>query len=155
MARAESRITQHLPTGYGKPLCLLPFDHRSSFEKGLYGWSGPLGADQTAQIARTKEVIYDGFKSALWAGMPKDFAALLVDEQFGASILRDAVSNGFNTAMPSEKSGQAEFQFEFGAQYAEHIERFNPTNLILGASRRLHRAETGAEAKLARDDIVL
>lgn len=120
-------MTEHLPIGYDKPLYLLPFDHRSSFEKGLYGWSGPLSADQTAQIVRTKEVIYDGFRYALREGMRKDFAALLVDEQFGASILRNAVSNGFITAMPAEKSGQAEFQFEFGAHYAEHIERFNPT----------------------------
>lgn len=119
-------MTQHLPIGYDKPLYLLPFDHRSSFEKGLYGWSGLLNADQTAKIAATKEVIYDGFKYALRAGMRKDVAALLVDEQFGASILDDANANGFITAMPAEKSGKAEFQFEFGAQYAEHIERFNP-----------------------------
>jgi 5-dehydro-2-deoxygluconokinase len=29
--------------------------------------------------------------------------------------------------MPAEKSGEAEFQFEFGTQYAAHIEQFKPT----------------------------
>jgi myo-inositol catabolism protein IolC len=113
--------------GYNKPLYILPFDHRSSFEKGLYGWSEPLSADQTEHIARTKEVVYDGFKFALKAGLAKDRAGILVDEQFGSGILRDASAHGFITAMPAEKSGQAEFQFEFGTQYAIHIEQFKPT----------------------------
>jgi myo-inositol catabolism protein IolC len=113
--------------GYNKPLYILPFDHRSSFEKGLYEWSGALSAEQTERIARTKEIIYDGFKFALGAGLAKDRAGILVDEQFGSRILRDAVANGFITALPAEKSGQAEFQFEFGEQYAPHIEQFHPT----------------------------
>jgi len=112
--------------GYNKPLYILPFDHRSSFEKGLYGWSGVLSADETERIARTKEVIYDGFKFALGTGA-KNRAGILVDEQFGARILRDASANGLITAMPAEKSGEAEFQFEFGTQYAAHIEQFKPT----------------------------
>jgi myo-inositol catabolism protein IolC len=113
--------------GYNKPLYILPFDHRSSFEKGLYGWSGALSAEQTERIARTKEVIYDAFKFALGAGLAKERAGILVDEQFGSRILRDATANGFITAMPAEKSGEAEFQFEFGMQYAIHIEQFKPT----------------------------
>ena len=113
--------------GYNKPLYILPFDHRSSFEKGLYGWSGALSADETERIARTKEVIYDGFKFALGTGLAKNRAGILVDEQFGARILRDASANSLITAMPAEKSGEAEFQFEFGTQYAAHIEQFEPT----------------------------
>jgi len=41
--------------------------------------------------------------------LPLERAAILVDEQFGAAILRDASANGFITAMPAEKSGQTEF----------------------------------------------
>ena len=51
-----------MAVGYNKPLYILPFDHRSSFEKGLYGWTGALTQEQTDKIARTKEVIYDAFK---------------------------------------------------------------------------------------------
>jgi myo-inositol catabolism protein IolC len=82
-------------------LAVLPFDHRSSFAKGLYGWSGALSAEQTERIARTKEIIYDGFKFALGAGLAKDRAGILVDEQFGSRILRDAIGNGFITALPA------------------------------------------------------
>jgi myo-inositol catabolism protein IolC len=113
--------------GYNKPLYILPYDHRSSFKKGLYGWSGPLRAEQTDRIARTKEVIYDGFKLALSKGLAKDRAGILVDEQFGAAILGDAIKNGYITAMPVEKSGQSEFEFEYGERWAEHIEAFKPT----------------------------
>jgi myo-inositol catabolism protein IolC len=120
-------MSNDMRIGYNKPLYILPFDHRSSFEKGLYGWSGALSADETERIARTKEVIYDGFKFALGTGLAKNRAGILVDEQFGARILRDASANGFITAMPAEKSGEAEFQFEFGTQYAAHIEHFKPT----------------------------
>jgi len=113
--------------GYNKPLYILPYDHRSSFEKGLYGWSGALNAEQTDRIAKTKEVIYDAFKLALARGVAKDHAGILVDEQFGAAILRDAAKNGFITAMPAEKSGKAEFEFEYGEQWSAHIETFKPT----------------------------
>ena len=37
-----------------------------------------------------------------------------VDEQFGAAILRDAAAQGFTTACPAGKSGQDEFDFEYG-----------------------------------------
>ena len=40
---------------------------------------------------------------------------------FGAAILRDARANGLITCAPAEKSGQEEFQFEYGDRYAEHI----------------------------------
>jgi myo-inositol catabolism protein IolC len=118
-----------MAVGYNKPLYILPFDHRSSFEKGLYGWTGDLSQEQTDKIARTKEVIYDAFKLALTRGVQKERGGILVDEQFGNAILRDSRKNGFIFCMPSEKSGQAEFHFEYGDQFAAHIEEFKPTFL--------------------------
>ena len=52
-------------------------------------------AGQTAEIAAAKQVIYDGFKAAVAAGVPKEKAGILVDEQFGAAILRDARRKAF------------------------------------------------------------
>src|SRR4029450_8203933 len=74
-----------------------------------------------------KQVIYDGFKAAVAAGGPKAKAAILVDEQFGAAVLRAAAADGYATACPAEKSGQEEFDFEYGEDFAEHIEAFHPT----------------------------
>ncbi|MDQ7859696.1 MAG: DUF2090 domain-containing protein [Armatimonadota bacterium] len=113
--------------GYSKPLYVLPFDHRGSFQTGLFGWKGALTAEQTAEIAAAKAVIYDGFKAAIAAGVPRDRSGILVDEQFGAAILRDAAAAGFITACPAEKSGQDEFDFEYGEEFDRHIEAMNPT----------------------------
>jgi len=113
--------------GFNRPLYILPFDHRGSFETKMFGWHGDLTTEQTAEIAAAKQVIYDGFKSAVDAGVPKERAGILVDEQFGAAILHDAKANGFVTACPAEKSGQDEFDFQYGADFARHIESFQPT----------------------------
>jgi myo-inositol catabolism protein IolC len=113
--------------GYQKPLYILPFDHRGSFETGMFGWKGDLTAEQTAQIAAAKRVIYDGFKQAIGNGVPKEKAGILTDEQFGGAILRDALADGCTFACPAEKSGQEEFDFEYGEDFAAHIEALHPT----------------------------
>jgi myo-inositol catabolism protein IolC len=113
--------------GFDKPLYILPFDHRGSFQTKLFGWSGALTIHQTAQIAASKQVIYDGFKVALQSGVPEQKAGILVDEQFGAAILQNARMRGYTTACPAEKSGQEEFDFEYGDEFAKHIEAIQPT----------------------------
>jgi 5-dehydro-2-deoxygluconokinase len=116
-----------MATGFDDALYILPFDHRGSFETKMFGWEGALTPEQTAEIAAAKQVIYDGFKAAVAAGAPKEKAGILVDEQFGAAILRDAKAQGYVTACPAEKSGQDEFDFEYGEDFAAHIEAFQPT----------------------------
>ncbi|MFZ0040392.1 MAG: DUF2090 domain-containing protein, partial [Solirubrobacteraceae bacterium] len=51
---------------------------------------------------------------------------VLVDEQFGSNIPERAHSAGLKLAMPVEKSGQNEFDFQYGADFGEHIEKFDP-----------------------------
>jgi 5-dehydro-2-deoxygluconokinase len=65
---------------------------------------------QRRSLARNGS-IYDGFLAALAGGVPKENAGILVDEQLGALILRDAASENVITACPTEKSGQAECGF--------------------------------------------
>jgi 5-dehydro-2-deoxygluconokinase len=113
--------------GFDQPLYVLPFDHRGSFQTKMFGWPGTLNSAQTAEIAAAKQVIYDGFKAALETGVSERKAGILVDEQFGAAILRDATSHAYTTACPAEKSGQEEFDFQYGEEFAQHIEAFQPT----------------------------
>jgi 5-dehydro-2-deoxygluconokinase len=113
--------------GFDRPLYILPFDHRGSFQKKMFGWDGTLTPDQTAQIAAAKRVIYDAFRVAVKTGVPEQKAGILVDEQFGAAILHDARESGYTTACPAEKSGQDEFDFEYGEDFAAHIEAMKPT----------------------------
>jgi myo-inositol catabolism protein IolC len=113
--------------GYDKPLYILPFDHRRSYGSEVFGFKEPMTQEQIAQIAASKRVIYDGFRKAVESGVRKERAGILVDEEFGAAILRDAAKEGFTTAMSVEKSGQNEFDFEYGDQYAAHLDEFKPT----------------------------
>jgi myo-inositol catabolism protein IolC len=113
--------------GYDRSLYLMPFDHRESLQTKMFGWKGTLSAAQTAEIAAAKQVIYDGFLAAVAGGVAKEHAGILVDEQFGAAILRDAAGRGYTTACPVERSGQKEFVFEYGDDFARHVETVNPT----------------------------
>ncbi|MFL5706965.1 MAG: 2-deoxy-5-keto-D-gluconate 6-phosphate aldolase domain-containing protein [Ktedonobacteraceae bacterium] len=114
-------------TGYTKPLYILPFDHRTSYISGLFGWKEPLNVEQMVTVANSKQVIYAGFQQAIADQVPKDHVGILVDEEFGSAILRDAASKGYITATSVEKSGQEEFEFAYGEDFAQHIEAFDPT----------------------------
>ena len=106
---------------------LLAFDHRGSFQKKLLGIPGEPTAEEAARISEAKGVIFDGFRQALADGLPLAGAGILVDEQFGADIARGASALGAQLAMPVEKSGQDEFDFEYGGDFGEHIAAFDPT----------------------------
>lgn len=111
-----------------KELLILAFDHRSSFTEKLFGIKDRQPtSEEKNQIEEYKKIIFAGFRSALELGVPKEIAGLLVDEAFGSEILREANRSGFTFAMPVEKSGQDEFDFEYGDRYTEHIRQFNPT----------------------------
>ena len=113
--------------GYDKALYLLPFDHRQSYVTDMFHFKPPLDATQRDQVIDSKQLIYEGFRQALTQGVPFDAAGILVDEQFGAAILRDARQRGCVTALSVERSGTDEFEFEYGADFASHIEAFDPT----------------------------
>ncbi len=111
-----------------KELLILAFDHRGSFLKGLFGIKDRRPTEEeTSTIADYKMVIYEGFKLALERGVPKSLGGILVDEQFGAKILIDAAKHGITFALPCEKSGQDEFDFEYGHDFGKHIDKFNPS----------------------------
>jgi len=113
--------------GLDHALYLLPFDHRNSYVSGMFHFEFPLDAQQQARVEASKQLIYEGFLHAVAHGVPKQHAAVLVDEEFGARVLRHAREHGYATALAVEKSGSDEFHFEYGEQFAAHIEAFEPT----------------------------
>jgi myo-inositol catabolism protein IolC len=113
--------------GYDKPLYLLPFDHRHSYVTGMFKFQPPLTQAEHDYVVDSKRIIYEGFREAVGGGVAQASAGILVDEEFGAGILRDAMRNGYVTALSTEKSGSDEFDFEYGTAFAQHIEAFNPT----------------------------
>src|ERR671927_1365527 len=114
--------------GYNGMLYILAFDHRGSFQKKMFGIEGDPTAEQTEQISDAKHLIFEGMLKAAESGAEPGVSGCLVDEQFGdpKGIPQQAKERGLVLAMPVEKSGQDEFDFEYGDQFGEHIERFDP-----------------------------
>src|SRR4051812_15069993 len=112
--------------GYQGDLYILAFDHRGSFQKKFFGIAGEPTPEEANRISDAKSVIYEGLLRAVQDGAPKEAAGLLVDEQFGADIVRKGKAEGVKTAMPVEKSGQDEFDFQYGEDFGKHIEEFDP-----------------------------
>jgi myo-inositol catabolism protein IolC len=112
--------------GYDGKLYVLAFDHRGSFQKKMFGIEGDPTPEQTDTIADAKHLIYEGMVEAVRRGAEASATGVLVDEQFGGDIPQDAREAGLKLAMPVEKSGQNEFDFEYGDDFGAHIEKFDP-----------------------------
>ncbi len=111
-----------------KQLLILAFDHRASFLEKMFEIKNRQPTpEEKKQIEDYKKIIFEGFKLSIKKSVPKEIAGLLVDEEFGSAVLRDAKKNGLTFAMPVEKSGQDEFDFDYGENFAKHIEEFDPT----------------------------
>jgi 5-dehydro-2-deoxygluconokinase len=108
-------------------LFVLPFDHRGSFMEEMFGVTGKPSKEDMDKVRFYKGMIYGGFKIAMLHGIvPKRSAAILADEEFSDEVLCDAKNNGFRTCVCAEKSGQKEFELEYGQDFREHIRRYRP-----------------------------
>ncbi len=112
--------------GYDGKLYILAFDHRGSFQKKMFGIEGDPDEAQTATITDAKHLIFEGMELAVERGVDAAATGVLVDEQFGGEIPEQASSDGLKLAMPVEKSGQNEFDFQYDADFGTHIESFDP-----------------------------
>jgi 5-dehydro-2-deoxygluconokinase len=112
--------------GYDQKLYILAFDHRGSFQKKFFGIEGEPDPEQTAIIADAKHLIFEGLLQAVGAGADPSVTGVLVDEQFGSTVPFEARERGLKLAMPVERSGQTMFDFQYGDDFAAHIERFEP-----------------------------
>jgi myo-inositol catabolism protein IolC len=112
--------------GYDGRLYILAFDHRGSFQKKMFGIEGDPDEEQTRTISDAKHLIYEGMVKAVErGGADPSTLGVLVDEQFGAKIIPQAKEAGLKTAMPAEKSGQDEFDFQYDDDFGAHIEQFD------------------------------
>jgi myo-inositol catabolism protein IolC len=112
--------------GYDGKLYILAFDHRGSFQKKMFGIEGEPTEEQTATISDAKKLIFEGMELSVERGLDASAAGVLVDEQFGDAVPQRAKEEGLKLAMPVEKSGQDEFDFEYGDAFGDHIEHFDP-----------------------------
>jgi myo-inositol catabolism protein IolC len=112
--------------GYDGKLYILAFDHRGSFQKKMFGIEGDPTAEETATITDAKRLVFEGMEIAVQRGVDAAATGVLVDEQFGGDVPTLAREHGLRLAMPVEKSGQEEFDFQYGSEFGAHIENFDP-----------------------------
>src|SRR5205809_7163792 len=103
--------------GYDERLYILAFDHRGSFEKMV---------GDVERVPGAKTLIWEGFQRAVELGAPKEFAGVLVDGQYGPTVAHEAKAGGYKLAMPVEKSGQNELDFEYGDRFGEKNKEIAP-----------------------------
>jgi len=112
--------------GYDGKLYILAFDHRGSFQKKMFGIEGDPTEEETETISDAKRLIFEGMQVAVERGVDAEATGVLVDEQFGSDIPKRAKEGGLKLSMPAEKSGQNEFDFQYGDEFGDHIEKYDP-----------------------------
>jgi myo-inositol catabolism protein IolC len=104
---------------------ILAVDHRNS----LRGWLRALGVPATEIEPRArllKRLCVDALASARDELERGETPMLLLDEEYGVDAIPAAKELGLPIVIPAERSGEAEFLFEHGADFAQAIERVDP-----------------------------
>jgi myo-inositol catabolism protein IolC len=123
---SESGSENRYELSADSPLFILAMDHRASFGRVLFGVEGTPTEAELTKMRNAKMVIYEGASQATTDPLPTGRAGVLVDEELGADVARRAKADGFVLAMPIEKSGTELFELEYGDQFPEHVEAFDP-----------------------------
>jgi 5-dehydro-2-deoxygluconokinase len=134
--------------GYDGKLFILAFDHRGSFQKKMFGIEGDPDEEQTQTISDAKHLIWEGMQKAAEQELDEAASGVLVDEQFGGDIPKEAKGRGFKLAMPVEKSGQPNFDFQYGDDFGDHILSFDPD-----FSKVLVRYNPDGDAEMNKDQL--
>ena len=114
--------------GYNRPLYLLPFDHRHSYVTGMFHVNPPLTVEATRsrrrqQAGHLRRVPPSARTQKCRSLPPPSWSTR--SSALTSSAMQSG--SGYVTALSTEKSGSDEFEFEYGAAFAEHIEAFGPT----------------------------
>lgn len=101
---------------------VLAIDHRSSFRR----WSDSIIGEEADRdrLCRLKVVVAEALGRVAddVPGRP----GLLIDEEYGEEAIARARAAKVSVIVPAEKSGQPEFEFEHGDDWADAIERREP-----------------------------
>jgi len=122
----EPTLAHAGPPSAAQPLFILAMDHRDSFGRTLFGVKDTPTDQQLADMRSAKSLIFEAAERLIGTDLGGGQLGILVDEQLGADVARRAKAAGFVLAMPVEVSGSDRFKFEYGDDFGEHIEKFDP-----------------------------
>ncbi len=109
-----------------KQLIILPFDHRASFYREILKIKNQPNSKDKKKVIELKNIIYQGLLQVKKQYPDVLGFSLLVDEEHGDKILKSAKKNGVIRILTTEKSGQTIFDFEYGNNFSEHINKYQP-----------------------------
>ena len=113
--------------GYDGKLYILAFDHRGSFQKKMFGIEGDPTPEETEHDHRRQAADLRGHGAGGRARRRRvrgrRARRRAVRRRRPAAARKE---HGLSLAMPVEKSGQDEFDFQYGDDFGEHIEKFDP-----------------------------
>ena len=108
------------------PLLILAMDHRASFAETMFGVTGTPTDAELGRMRAAKSLIFAAARAARPSASGRAQLGVLVDERLGADVARQARDAGFVLAMPVEVSGSERLEFEYGDDFAAHIDKFDP-----------------------------
>ncbi len=109
-----------------RPLLILAMDHRDSFGE-LFGVDDDQpNESQLDRMRAAKRLIYLGLRAAIPRLSAGAQPGVLVDEELGADVLREAAADQVAVAMPVERSGQKTFALQYGTDTPKHVDAFDP-----------------------------
>ncbi|MCH8049492.1 DUF2090 domain-containing protein [Patescibacteria group bacterium] len=74
-----------------------------------------------------KRVVFDAFLKIHKTDPYPEHLAILIDEEFGSDIIKQARAGKIHFALSTEKSGQQVYQFEYGRDFRKHLMKLRPT----------------------------
>lgn len=110
-----------------EPIFILPFDHRANFAVALLKSTYPAPKKTVVQIKQLKKIVFDGFLQARKTYKGTGMLGILVDEEFGSDIIKQAQKHQIPFAVSTEKSGQKLYQFEHESNWQEVLRTLRPT----------------------------
>jgi myo-inositol catabolism protein IolC len=105
-------------------LFVLAIDHRASFRAWSAGMTG--AQPPAARLAELKDIVAQALETSPGPAAREE-TAILADTEYGAAAIRRCLAAGMTVVVPVERSGQPEFIFEHGEQFARAIEESKAT----------------------------
>jgi len=104
---------------------MLAFDHRGSFRE-MFGIEAEPTEEQTRRSADAKHLIFEGMLRAVEPGADARRDGRARTSSSGDESPQQAKEHGLKLAIGRGEERSDTFDFEYGGDFGEHIERFDP-----------------------------
>lgn len=109
-----------------KPVFILPFDHRNSFARDVLGAAYPVRKEDKVTLTNYKTIIFDGFLAARERYHGDATLGVLVDEEFGTTVLTKAKKLAIPFAVTTESPVHEPFRFAH-KDFRTSLTKWQPT----------------------------